>query len=619
MRDGPGNLQPIPHGRIRSVLGHVALLGLSAVLLGGAFPEPGWWPMIWVALVPAGILAARTASLRRLAWTSYLIFLAWWLVRVSWLYGVTPGGWIGAAAALAVYWTIAVVAAAFLHRRFPLPMTVLLPLAWVGMEFVRSQFPLGGLGWFQIGHAVGPYDADHAAGRYAQLADLFGEWGVSLVVAMNNGLIVDLLVRQWYRPWRAGDPRWSARLRKTTRGVLILWAFVMSAGWFYGDFQIAQHRELTYPALEVAVVQTAVPQSNKNSPTPEEDRRRWRELIDRTREVASREPRPELIAWPETMTPAALNREAAMYYRSIAESWRGTSWDEIRGGPDETKFAEIATEWGVKVEDFPRELVRWYDEKAGMADQVAALADELGVAILAGAPADELPNEGRANSAYLVDPASPGEPRRYDKIHIVPFGEYIPIVRSVGFLKSLFLDHLSPYGFDYSLTPGSEFFAFAILVPPHDGNARSPTSIRFGVPICFEDAVPSACRTMIYGPDGKEKVGDLLVNITNDGWFAGSAQPCQHLQIAAFRSIENRVPTVRAVNVAVSGHIDSVGRIVATLPPNEPAAAAYEVRLDRRRSLFGFVGRWPISLLTLAAGGLVVYGLFRRDRLPADV
>ncbi len=615
------NLQPIPHGQIRSVLGHVAMLGLGGVLLGGAFPEPGWWPFIWVALVPIGILAARTASLWRLAWTSYVVFLVWWLVRVAWLIPVTPGGWFGAAAALAVYAAAAVVAMHILTRRLPLPMTVALPMAWVGAEFVRAQFPLGGFGWFQLAHALAPYAPDQGVSRFAQTADIFGEWTVSLVIAMTSGLLVDLLVQPWYRPYDKGGPRWQPRLRRTMRGVLVFWAVLFSAAWWYGQFQVGVWEDSVDGSIAVAVVQTHVPQDNKNHPTPEDERRRWRDLVSLTQRAASLTPRPALVVWPETMAPAALNPEAVADYRAVAESWRGVTWEDARRWGDEEALAATAEAWGVAVEDLPAALTRRYEEKAAVAGEVLALAQELDIAILAGAPAEALPENGRGNSAFLVDPVEGYATRRYDKVHIVPFGEYIPIIREVPFLKRLFLDYLSPYGFDYSLTPGDAFFTFELAVPTGEGPGTR--AVRVGTPICFEDAVASVCRAMIYEPDdprtpGRAKPGDVLVNLTNDGWFTGSAQPWQHLQLATFRSIENRVPTARAVNTGVSGFIDSVGRVKAILPAGVADVAVDELRLDRRRSLFGLVGRWPMGLLTLATGGLLVAGFFRRDRQAAD-
>jgi len=126
----------------------------------------------------------------------------------------------------------------------------------------------------------------------------------------------------------------------------------------------------------------------------------------------------------------------------------------------------------------------------------------------------------------------------YDKIHLVPFGEYVPL-RSVLF----FIDKLVEGIGDY--VPGRQYI-------------RAKTDFgSFGALVCYEVIFPGLVRK--FFTDG----GDFIVTITNDAWFGKTAGPHQHFSMAVFRSIENRKPLVRAANTGISGFIDSNGRILA--------------------------------------------------------
>ena len=145
--------------------------------------------------------------------------------------------------------------------------------------------------------------------------------------------------------------------------------------------------------------------------------------------------------------------------------------------------------------------------------------------------------EGLANSALLITPR--GITQRYDKLHLVPYGEYIPFEKEFPFLRNWivtgdFLPGKSPVVFD-------------------------PPSGRFSVLICFEDIFPELARRFV-------KEGAVyLVNITNDAWFRKSAGPTQHAQASLFRAVENRVPIIRAANTGVSCVIDANGRFLGAI------------------------------------------------------
>lgn len=179
-----------------------------------------------------------------------------------------------------------------------------------------------------------------------------------------------------------------------------------------------------------------------------------------------------------------------------------------------------------------------------IADAVSRLAAENEVAIILGAddlepdPTSSDPKTVREfNSSFLINRAG-RLVAKYDKRHLVIFGEYIPLVKWLPFLKWV--------------TPIGGGFATGEAVVPFD--IERPRA-RTAVLICFEDVLPHLARQYV----GDET--DFLVNLTNDGWFSESAQQWQHAAVAVFRAIENGVPLVRCTNNGLTCWVDPCGRL----------------------------------------------------------
>ncbi|MEK7338373.1 MAG: apolipoprotein N-acyltransferase [candidate division NC10 bacterium] len=212
--------------------------------------------------------------------------------------------------------------------------------------------------------------------------------------------------------------------------------------------------------------------------------------------------------------------------------------------------------------------------------QVRALAESLGRPLLVGAPDRAAGEPVRLkNSAMLLGPDG-RLLAKYDKMHLVPFGEYVPL-RSVLF----FVDKLATGIGDF--VPGE----FRTLF-------RLPAGA-FAVSICFEVIFPAEVRAAVA--DGAE----FLVNITNDAWFGRSAAPAQHLRMAAFRALETRRYLARAANTGISALVDPYGRILASTHLFEEAVLVRG--LTPRRDLTPYVrfGDWFAAAASLAAGGWV--------------
>lgn len=570
-------------GGITSMRGHLVPLAVSAVLLGLAFPQPGWGWLAHVALVPAVVVAIRAASWRRLAWCAGAVFFLWWVVMLRWLMPVTAGGYVLLAAFMALWWVAALLAVRGLHAGWGWPATLALPVAWVALEVLRDHVPAGGFGWFMLGYSQAAFGPEQGAGRLVQVADLFGVYGVSVLVAMSNGLLVDLLTRSLTRRTAGG----ALRPGRAVTIAAAVWLTGLVAAWGYGQYRINEHEQVTTPGPRLAVVQTNVPQDNKIAPTPESQQRDWQALMELTHQAGEGNEHglPELIVWPETVVPTALNREARAY-----------------------------------LSDAPA-----YD------DALSELARQLGAPLLVGAHAyhDFVPErlgtggpmavpQRSHNSVYLYDVDGDQSPRRYDKVHRVPFGEYVPWVERVPALKQLFIRYLTPYEHDYTLDPGERFTVFEL----GRGEGGEAPALRFATPICFEDAVARVGRRMVYDDAGEKRV-DALVNLTNDGWFhglgSGGAMRAQHVQIASLRTIENRVPMARSVNTGNSAMIDSLGRVRDALGPNVAGTLHGELRPDTRSTLYGRLGELPAWIVVVIATMALLGPALRRGKVDRRV
>ncbi len=608
----------VAHPCMRTILAHLALLAPTAVMLSLAFPEPGWGWMAHIALVPATLLAAWAWRLRRLLWTGFICSWVWWLLMIMWMSEVTGIGYVVLAAYLAVYWPVYLACWRRVHRAFRLPAAISVPLVWVSLEYVRGFMVAGGFAWFSLGHSQLPYSPTGNPPMLAQSAALFGEWTVSFLVAMTNGLLVDIVSYIIAKRRTAGtvNPR-KVQLSFTC------WAVAFGGAFAYG-FISMNTRQSEPPAYYhgpvVAIIQTNVDQDNKRRPTPKSMEASWQRLASMTRQAARHTPKPDVIVWPETMVPAPLNAEAVASLKVLAKRWRTITVEELSQLSNAAQYKEHAAKLNMTLEEYRDYRATVRELQVSMAQRVSDLVKEVNTHVIVGAQAEEDdPTQGslgyrRYNCAYLYLPDG-SQSIRYAKIYRVPFGEYVPWVEDWPWLKELFLKYISPIANDYTLTPGTQYTVFDIPYRDHAGEEKS---FRVTTPICFEDAVARFCRRMVYDDDGKRC--DVMFNLTNDGWYAGSHQGPQHFQIAAMRCIENRVPMARAVNTGVSGFIASDGRVgpIVEVDGLTQQVAGFEVhRLERddRGSLFAVVGVVPISLLAISTGVLVLIGVIQRKKV----
>ncbi len=188
------------------------------------------------------------------------------------------------------------------------------------------------------------------------------------------------------------------------------------------------------------------------------------------------------------------------------------------------------------------------------------------------------------NTAFLI--TGRGIIDRYDKIHLVPFGEYVPLAGVIGFVRGW-------AEFIAELEPGSRPVVFPGPPAP------------FGVVICYEGIFPDLVREFVGGG------ARLLVNMTNDGWFGRTSGPLQHLAMYPFRAIEHRIAVVRSANTGVSAVIQPTGRISASLGLFERGVLRGRVPLRQGETLYTRLGDW-LAYLALAVSGASMIATFAR-------
>jgi apolipoprotein N-acyltransferase len=169
-------------------------------------------------------------------------------------------------------------------------------------------------------------------------------------------------------------------------------------------------------------------------------------------------------------------------------------------------------------------------------------------------------NRRLSNSAVMLDPS--GEVTyTYDKIHLVPFGEYVPLRKLLFFVDKVTVgigDYMAGDDYVRAKTPFGEF----------------------GTLICYEIIFPGLVREFY------KNGGDFIVTLTNDAWFGLTPGPYQHFSFATFRAVENRKPVIRAANTGISGFIDSNGRILNTTELFEASVLTEEIRTEKTMTVY---------------------------------
>jgi apolipoprotein N-acyltransferase len=538
---------------------HPVVAGLtSGLLLYWSFPPVEWSWLAWVALFPLFWLVIQSGPRLRLylgAWVGGLVF---WLLSVQWVRLTDPTAWLAwvvLAVIFSFWWPGFLLLARVAVLRLRIPLMMAAPILWVGLEYIRAHL-LTGFPWYYLGHSQFRFLA------LIQVADVTSALGISFLIALVNAWCVDLLSLPLLR-------RSARGIRLTGPQTVRLWTVTLLVGGtlVYGAYRLSTGKFREGPRL--ALLQTNMPQRYKMGGDAVEILERIGNLIQRALQAT---PRPDLVVWPETAYPYSYivvdpATPAAVLARQV-----GHISDQITVGD-------------------------WLDKKQKVDDHLHALTDAAGVPMLVGTLYYDHRPDGlsKYNTAALFEPLV-RTIRSYHKIHLVPFGEFIPFLDALPWLTVF-----TPYrnGFVPTLAFGHE-----------------PVSLPLGpyclaVAICFEDTVPHVVRRFFReAADGREP--DMLINMSNDGWFHGSSELDMHLAVSVFRTIEHRVPIARAVNTGISALIDGNGEIRETLPRLTESVLSVTVPLDDRTSLYTQLGDWLGMSCLAVTIGLVPMSFLKR-------
>ena len=475
----------------------IVCFALSAILLTVIGAPFNLSFLAWVALVPFVIGSLVDEKNPLILGVAYIVGFFYWLGNLYWLAPVTIPGWVVVCLYLGLYWPIVAVALRYCVRR-KVAIWFALPILIVGEETLRGWL----FGSRFLAHSQ--YQNIHII----QIADIFGTAGISFLIAMVNGVISETILgvrNSFYKK--------SAFAGGVITGVCLIAVF------FYGRYRIDETAKFIRTGPSIGVVQSNVPIEAGSDTDPAE--KTFLSQLAESR-ICLLDGKPSFIIWPESMVETIMD-------------------DSLLELVSENDIAQICH----------KALLRHSNE---------------GVDILIGAFAGDAYVDGnrilfktKYNTAFLYEPNQIGPRQKYNKIHLVPFGEYMPLKKQMPFLFKLLM-MLTPYDYDYTLDAGDEYKIFKM---PMNGE-----TYRFGVMICFEDTIPHLGRKLAIDENGNKRA-DWLVNITNDGWFVrksgekikASTELSQHMAICVFRAVENRLSVIRCANTGISCVIDSVGNI----------------------------------------------------------
>ncbi len=566
----------------------------TALMVAALFPPYSVAGLAWVCLIPL-LIAVWSLDGRHRAKKGFLIgYLAGAIsfgIQLSWLSNVSWLGPIVLSLYLSLYWGVFGAFAASVgnpwHRKDGVSVTPFRCLfnafthatVWAGLELLRGWM-LTGFGWNGLGVAF------HNTLVISQAADLLGVAGLSLMLVFFQSVLVQV-GRRMHRASIDGirKPRWDFAATALCVGLLI----------GYGILRIAGERGKESVSLKALLVQANIPQDasvqllsseevhmayedetiSALKKIADDDEKKLQEAIEKDNEGEIALNSPDWVIWPETALTGRI-------IRTDDGDW-GTAWQNA-------------------------DTIRRVRE-AGRFDLIYGVVEVEGEARADGLYEKENP---RIYNSIAVQTAD-DELLTFRKHHLVLFGETIPFVDSIPFLKKIY-EQQSGAQYNGSFSSGPSLDPLPVML---DGK-------KIGIipAVCFEDTVPRLTRKFV------RDTPQIIVNLTNDGWFDESPAAAQHFANARFRAIELRRPMLRCANTGVSAAIDTIGSIAhpVTGKPqiltNKNGSTftrgslltEIKIPLKPSYSLYAVIGDWGI--IGLSVIGFFAAFIFRKHGIP---
>jgi apolipoprotein N-acyltransferase len=460
--------------------------------------------------------AAATGPLRALALgfvagLAYFVGTVYWTASVMRQYGdlalpLSVLLMVLLAAYLALFPAIFALVLHRLRVSFGTAALWLAPAAWVATEFGRGHL-FTGFPWVLLGYSQA------TVLPVAQLASVFGVFGLSFLVALVNAAVVLAVV--------GAGARWRP---------LVVAAVALAATVAFGAARLRANTLVTEGTpIAVGLIQGNIPQEQKWDPA------RAEKILDRylemSRDAARRGAR--FVVWPESSLPYLFEDDPLHGDRVRQLAFQARTW--VLFGGDQVK---------------PGKPPRYF------------------------------------NSAFLLTPSGTVA-AVYRKIHLVPFGEYVPL-KSLLFFAGPLVESVSDF------SPGEAMPAMPVA--GHD----------ISTAICYEVVYPELARQAVAG--GSE----LLTTITNDAWYGRSSAPWQHFEQAALRAVEQGRYLARSANTGISGIVDPYGRVVLRSQLFERATLVGEARFLSGRTIYGRIGDVLAYACAVLVVGAIIVGRKRR-------
>ena len=542
---------------------------VSAFLLFLSFPNVNLYPFAWIAMVPFFIALTLATGWKSAFWLGYLtgfLFFAGLLFAIVLLYPyanifATMVGYLLLVGYTGLYFAVFAV----LMKFVPVRSGILFPLAaaciWTALEWVRSWlmtgFPWGSVGYSQWNNLLG-----------IQVASIVGVHGISFVIVLFNAGIATVLCNhnQWRQEIRA----------------VVLPVILMFLCFGYGAFQLQDAEPLdretntTVPTdtetLNVALIPGNISQLRKW------DVNQFPAILQHYINLTYKASRaaPDLIVWPETsIRSQALTGEWPRSYGRFSRMLRDTSLPILIGTANRGETDEAIGKFSKDIDKRSEPIY----------NRVLSIA-----------------SDGKIHGDYA-------------KMHLVPFGEYVPLENLLpDFIPDFIQFEPFAHGKTVNLLPVFIVKNKTDAVKRTDGLFRDAKvfvikdktdtrKVEIGTSICFESVFPDEFRRPV------QKGAKVMGIFTNDAWFKGTAFPELHLSMAPFRAIENRIAVFRCANGGFTCIVDKFGRITTpTVAPN----AAQEVLIapvpllsssERGQTLYTRYGDWFPILCTLICVG----------------
>lgn len=520
-------------------------LWVGTLLCAAAFPPLNFDWAILPGLVPWLDLIARPTLPGRRPWVRmYLAALLWNLLVLHWLRHPHPGasaGGLALSAYLAVYGPLWVALARTGTHRCGWPLVATAPLAFVACEWLRGTL-LTGFSMAQLGHVV------YLRPLLVQTADLGGPYLVGALI-----VVAAVVLRGGLERIVHGLPR------QVSGGSLAGGMAVLVAALGYGLFRLSETPPADAKTVRIALLQGTVRESLGMT---DAERRAILPQYDRLALAAAAD-RPDLIVWPE----AILRHPYQWLVPEPAAAWN-----------------DFAARAAGKEPKYPREEV--LREHARSRNFLRDLAQAYGRPTLLGIGITEVgPDRFRSyNGSVLVDPER-GVVGEYRKTGLVMFGEYVPFAERFPIL------------YDWLPLPGS------LASGPAGQPPFEVAGLRILPNICFESTSPQGIGGQVRTAIAAGVSPDLLLNQTNDGWFAMSSELELHAACAVFRAVENRRPFVMAANSGLSGAVDPWGRLTDLAPRGAETHRTVTVRPQAGSTWYLMLGdAFALTCLALSVG-----------------